>query len=303
MNIKNLISKFRSSWHKFNNLDQIINSQLIINKYNYLAMISTEKGTQDFLIFDYPVIISLTTYGKRINEVYLVIESLLHQTQKPNRIILWLDNSFRNSSIPLTLLNQQKRGLEIFYCEDIKSYTKLVPTLRSFPDSIIITIDDDMIYTADFVEYLVDGYKRNNSKIYFYRGHKIVFDKNGNFAPYSYWVNAGAKNSSIYNLPTGVCGILYPPNCFHKDVTDERIFMDLCPHGDDIWFKAMSLLKGVECEKIETGKDANDKFIYLETAVNYSLSNINNVQGMNDIQIRKVFERYNLKSFLHENTI
>jgi hypothetical protein len=30
------------------------------------------------------------------------------------------------------------------------------------------------------------------------------------------------------------------------------------------------------------------KFVYVETAVLYSLSNVNNVQGMNDVQISKM---------------
>ena len=302
MNVNKIIYKIRQAFYKINNLDQIINNQITINRYVSLAMMSTEKGTCDDLLFEHPMIVSLTTYGLRINEVYLTVESLLHQTVKPNRIILWLDNSFKNSNIPFVLREQEKRGLEICYCEDIRSYTKLIPTLEVYPNSVIVTVDDDMIYTPDFIEHLANAYQKDNAKIYFYRGHKIVFDKKGNLASYLNWVKAGANGSSILNLPTGVCGVLYPPNCFHKDVTNRKVFMDICPYADDIWFKAMSLLNGVECEKIETGKDANEKFVYVETAVLYSLSNVNNVQGMNDVQISKVFEKYNLKSMLYETS-
>ncbi|MDP3180683.1 MAG: hypothetical protein Q8M67_02610, partial [Bacteroidota bacterium] len=121
---------------------------------------------------------------------------------KPNRIILWLDNSFKNTTIPYLLRMQEKRGLEICYCIDIRSYTKLVPTLELCPNSVIITVDDDMIYTPDFIEHLLNAYQKDSKKVYFYRGHKIVFDKKGKLAPYENWVTIGAKGSSVFNMPT-----------------------------------------------------------------------------------------------------
>jgi len=302
MYIHRLLSRIRNAFYNIENIEKIINKQLTITRYNELSMVSSERGTSEKFVINRPIVISLTTYGLRINEVHLTIESLLHQTVKPNKIILWLDNSFKDTAIPYLLRMQEKRGLEICYCIDIRSYTKLVPTIESCPNSVIITVDDDMIYTPDFIEHLVNAYKKDSTKVYFYRGHKIAFDKNGKIAPYDTWVTNGAKGSSIFNLPTGVSGVLYPPNCFHVDVTNRNIFLKICPYADDIWFKAMTLINEIECEKIETGKEADEKFIYIETAVSYSLSNINNLQKMNDVQIDQVFKKYDLKSILVGNT-
>lgn len=295
MNVKNFINKIRSAFNNSYYVENIVKSQLVIHKYENLSFESKNKGITEDVNYGHQLIVSLTTYGSRINDVYLTIESMLHQTIKPNKIILWLDYSFKNKKLPIVLQKQQERGLEIEFCEDIRSYTKLVPTIEKYPNSIIVTIDDDMIYTYDFIENLVNAYEINPNKIYFYRGHKIVFDNNKNIKSYIDWVRQGAKDSSLLNVPTGVCGVLYPPNCFYEDVTKKEIFMKICPYADDIWFKAMSYLKKIECEKIETGKDANEKFIYINTAVGTSLSNINNVQGMNDLQIKQVFDFYKIK--------
>jgi len=297
MKIYNDLRKF---YQKVKNIENIINTKLVVNKYDYLAMITNEKGIEKEGGRKEEIVISLTTYGHRIHEVYLTVESLLHQTIKPNRIILWLDYSFKDLNIPIILKRQIDRGLEIQYCEDIRSYTKLVPTLKLCPNAVIVSVDDDMIYTPDFLEHLVNGYKKNPSKIYFYRGHKIVLDSKGNVMPYSDWVKTGAEDSSVFNVPTGVCGVLYPPKCFHKDVINQEVFLDICPYADDIWFKAMSLLNKIECVKVEVGKDVNDKFTYVNTAESYSLSNINNLQGMNDVQIQDVFKRYKIKTILEE---
>lgn len=293
--LKKVYKKIRKIFDNNFNIEKIIRNQLVLQNYETLSLNSVDLGIDKKVLLGNQLIVSLTTYGHRINDVHLTIESILHQTVKPNKVILWLDNRLKNNVLPIFLQKQMKRGLEIEFCEDIGSYTKLVPTLKKYPDSIIITVDDDMVYTYDFIEHFVNSYLKNPNKIYFYRGHKIVFDKNKKLKSYKDWVKEGASGCSLLNVPTGVCGVLYPPNCFHNDVTNHKLFLELCPHADDIWFKVMTYLKGFECEKIETGKDPNEKFVYINTALETSLSNINNVQGMNDVQIKQVFNFYKIK--------
>ena len=71
---------------------------------------------------------------------YDTIESIMEQTMKANRIILWLDYSFEKQPLPKALQLLQKRGLEIEYCKDIRSYKKLIPALKKslFPLQIYV---------------------------------------------------------------------------------------------------------------------------------------------------------------------
>jgi len=87
------------------------------------------------------IIISLTSYPSRIKFVHIAINSLLHQSIKPYKIILWLAKSQflnGNKDLPKNLLDLIEKGLTIEYYDskiDIKSYHKLIPTLKKFPNN------------------------------------------------------------------------------------------------------------------------------------------------------------------------
>jgi hypothetical protein len=144
-------------------VSKIVRKNLLMQEYTRLARESQSIGiTSTNYFHEKEVIISLTTYSKRIYDVYLAIETLMHQTMKPNKIILWLaEDEFTLDNIPQTLKNLQKRGLTIEFCKDLKSYKKLVPALKKYPEDIIITVDDDALYQHDLVENLVNAYKDN----------------------------------------------------------------------------------------------------------------------------------------------
>ena len=64
------------------------------------------------------ITISLTTFGPRIETVYLTIESLMQQSLKADRIVLCLAKSeFSEAGLPTALKKQRERGLEILFCE------------------------------------------------------------------------------------------------------------------------------------------------------------------------------------------
>lgn len=192
------------------------------------------------------VIISLTTYDIRINTVALTIISLLQQTKVVDCIILWLSkDEFSMGTIPINLKELQSLGLQIEFCDDLKSYKKLIPTLKMYPNDIIITVDDDVIYEADIVQQMLDSYAEYPDYVHCMRGHKMVLDNNGSLSSYNRWEFCTMDfTPSAKIFPTGVGGILYPPGFYYKDIFDVELFMRLAPHGDDIWFKAMSLLQG-----------------------------------------------------------
>lgn len=277
-------------------LEKTVNEVVTMNRFKTFFETSDSSGVTDERIADREVIVSLTSYGTRLDNCYLAVESLLHQTLKPNRIVLWLDEKIYADPerIPLTLRKQTERGLEIRLCEDIRSYKKLIPALESSGESVIITVDDDLMYPVFFVEKMVDAYRRDSSKIYFFLGHRMMFGRNGLPLPYRRFMKIDATGSSLVNMPIGVGGVLYPPGCFDERVVDRKLFMELCPTADDVWFKAMSLLKGTECEKIEV-PNARMQFVEVPNVETDKLEYINVTKGRNDVQLRNVFERFDLK--------
>lgn len=142
-----------------------------------------EVGIRD----DNNVIITLTSYPDRINKLWITIESLLRQTYKPKKIILWLAESQfpeKTKSLPKSLLKLQKRGLTIEFCEDIKSFKKFFYTAKIYNDYIIITADDDVIYPNNLIENLLKTYANNNHCVCCYRAHQIKL--NNDFKPVKY---------------------------------------------------------------------------------------------------------------------
>ena len=231
-------------------------------------------------------IVTLTSYGKRVKSTapYTVC-SLLNQTVLPDRIILWLANG---TPIPPILKELMKKGLEIKYCEDIKSYKKLVPALKQFSDDVLITADDDVYYPANWFEQLRNAYNNDTTKIYAHRMHRISFDENHKILSYSKWQHAVIGREGGGELfPTGRGGILYPPHSLDARCCETESFMNAAPAGDDIWFWAMAKLKGTEYGLVNNGCT-----YFPDVAPNNDGLFIKNVKGGNDCQIKNVIKRF-----------
>lgn len=295
-----MLKKFQKLLHIASLVENIkIDNKITIREefLNYCAFNSQISGITEQKYCNQEIIISLTTYNKRLHQVYLSIESLMQQSMKANKIVLWLSSDYQNKLLPPVLALQQKRGLEIYYCDDIKSYKKLIPSLKKYPDSVIITVDDDVYYNHNFIENFIFSYLKSPNYIYFNRGFTIQL-KNNIFAPYIKWKNITHQEVSPLNFATGVGGILYPPRCFNDEVFNEKIFMDICQYADDVWFKAMSLYNGIQSKKSVSVSPVGDDFLINKSVQDIGLSKINNEKNMNDLQIKKVFDNYNLYSLL-----
>jgi len=200
------------------------------------------------------VVISLTTYGERINSVYLTIESLFNQKQPVNKIYLWLSRQDTSEgSLPRTLLRLQARGLTIkFVDENLYSYKKLIYTYEIEKTEVeyIATADDDVYYPRKWLEKLLLVSKREKNKaVLCYRG-KIIQFKAGKLDDYSDWPTAdNTDNDKNKIMPTGVSGVLYPINSL-KDVNQKNIFLDGFKTADDIWFKFITLKNGFQSRLI-----------------------------------------------------
>lgn len=238
------------------------------------------------------LIISLTSYGHRIGKTTpLTIASLLNQTQSPDRIVIWLAYGDKPSR---ALKKLEKYGLHIKYTDDIRSYKKLVPTLKENPKSIIVTVDDDMLYPKNWLEKTLKTYKENPKAIVVNRGKKIII-KNGQVRPYTEWpLLVDNKVTSTLMLPTGAGGVLYPPHSLDSRVTDEGLYMKLAPHADDLWFWAMAELKNTKRVLVIDGF-SNTVEYELDNSNNNRLSIVNvdpKNKNNNDRQLAKILDQF-----------
>lgn len=268
---------------------------------------SSESGISSEKYCDEEIIVSLTSFGKRIYEVFLSIESIMQGTVKPNRIILWLsEEEFYGKTLPVTLQKQQKRGLQIQYCHDIRSYKKIIPSMMLFPGASIITIDDDLMYEYDLIENLVNTHRLYPNDICSCRMHRIKLD--GDNIPLSYlkwdW-EVNPKDVSAKHFLTSGAGTLFPPKCFISDFFNEELFMSLCPYGDDIWINAFALLSNRTIRKSYTHSSKGCDYTMIRFNQDDALWIENNSQEScrNDVQFHKVFDHFDLYHYLSEQSL
>lgn len=202
------------------------------------------------------VIVSLTSYPKRMYDIHLCLYSLLTQSFKPDAVILWLAREqFPNGldDVPQKVLNLQQWGLTIKWCADYRSYKKLIPSLQEYPNDIIVTADDDLFYEPDWLFVLWHNYLKSDRKsLIAHRSHKVLM-QDGIIQPYSHWRKCVDDCSrSYYNFSTNGGGTLFPPNSLHNDVKNYELSAKYCPLGDDIWIWGMAVRKGTKIQIVDT---------------------------------------------------
>lgn len=194
------------------------------------------------------VVVTLTTFPQRISEVHLAIGSILLQRFKPDAVELWLARDQFPSgegALPPKLGRLVRFGLSIRWCDDLRSYKKLLPALEAHPDAILVTADDDAFYPSEWLERLHAGHLEHPSCVCCHRAHRITFGESGNRLPYMEWASevTGVEPSPL-NFFTGVGGVLYPPGRLHADVARHELASRLAPTADDVWFWAMAIRAG-----------------------------------------------------------
>lgn len=313
MMIKRLIAKFRKALFNSSRFDELLNKEaagieqrlsssfrkdIVKNQYLQLYLNCEKKGVVDTLYNGKRIVVSFTTYGMRINDVHLVIESIMQQTLKPNKIILWLDQTeFTEHTIPASLKELKTRGLEICFFEDIKSYNKLIPALRNYPNDIIITIDDDVIYPIDLIDRLYHQHVKYPNEVICTHAHIISFSKEGVLLPYELWPDppTDRSRSSKSFLPLGIGGVLYPPKCLHDDVFKKEIFMSLSPMADDLWFKIMALRNGTSCRTTPIYENFDSWIVPINRKDDIRLFDTN--AKMNLVQLKNLMNEYGLDQY------
>lgn len=226
-----------------------------INKVlvNLIFPITQKRKTNYGLDAESKIIVSLTSYPARISTVWITIASLLQQTMKPYKLILWLaEEQFPGRKIPDSLERLKKRGLEIRFCDNLKPHKKYYYTMQEYPDYFVITADDDILYPEDHIEQLWKGHEKYQDAVICHWSHRIDFDRQGRFIPYNDWVDNNEEEPSFSTMAVGCNGILYPPGSLPKETFDKKKIAKISLNTDDLWLKCMEIQNGwktVNCNR------------------------------------------------------
>ena len=237
------------------------------------------------------LIVTLTSYPARFATLARTLRSLLDQSIRPDRTILWIDEAALDR-VPGDVRALEQAGLELRGCRDLRSYTKLIPALAAFPEAFHVTADDDVYYPPDWLERLTAEFDPARPAILAMRAHLATADARGALRPYREWELATHRRcddgARRLLFPTGVAGVLYPPRALGPDVSDEATFMALCPHADDLWGFWMAARHGTEQRRVAGAFD----IVNWPRSQDVGLFHENWLGDRNDRQIRALEARF-----------
>lgn len=242
------------------------------------------------------VIVSFTSYPKRIKDVWLVAETLLRQSVKPDEVILWLaDSQFDGlQSLPPRLLALQERGLTIRFCEDLRSHKKYFYVLQEHPRDLVILADDDLFYPQDTVKRLLEMHRRWPEDICCMTAQ--VMEPGVQSLP-SQWRNPRLDENNLQHSDriqafTG-SGTLVPPGALPEETFDQNMVRQLCPYADDLWVTFMANRAGT---RITTQKKWRPFPVSIYGTAAGSLYYINGEGKQNDVQWQNLLDHYGAKA-------
>jgi hypothetical protein len=189
-----------------------------------------------------PVVLSLTSYSPRFRYLLKTLKCLILQDHPNFKIVVNLAVSDFDS-MPRNLKRFRKFDVEFKPIEkDLKVFMKLLPTLENYPNSIIVTADDDIYYGKKWLSTLVEISSDNPDCIIGYRAIHVPNDLLT--SSYRDWPSPEFfMKSSDSLLLTGVAGILYPANTFANQNRIISKLMALSPRNDDLaYFVASNIL-------------------------------------------------------------
>jgi hypothetical protein len=234
-----------------------------------------------------PLAVSLTSYGSRLNSVYLTIESISKGVIKPQRIVLWIDETDKFNCPPPSILRLIARGLEIRRTTNFGPHKKYYPYIQAFvnDDLPLLTADDDVIYPEYWVNDLLQAYYVEPKHIHCFRARTLSFDSNA-LPPYAAWPLCESDQAARTTFLTGVSGVLYPPSFLPELRQRGAVFMEVCPKADDIWLNVIALRAGFLVKQVRV-KAMDFPEIPGSQAVALWISN--QVGGSNDSQIHATY--------------
>lgn len=262
-------------------------------------------GTYRKMLDEPNVIVSVTSFPDRIKKASASLVTLLNQSIKPYKTILWLsEDEFPNLELdlPPDLLALKEQGLEIMWDQgNRKSFKKLLPALEKYPDCIIVTADDDLLYHHDWLFSLCRSYLTDRQNVHCHRVTRLFFYDSDNvteanaseklrFVPQNLLFigpgyRADIKLPSSFNKPCTGSGCLFPPKTFDSTVFNEKLYQSLCPSSDDIWFYLCALRKKKKVRVPEI-----------------SFSTLSYVEGTQDCALCSSNDKFHHKTFFNHLT-
>ena len=254
------------------------------------------------------LVVSFTTTPTRIHKIEPMLKSILNQTRQPDFIIANLPNEYIRDKNELIIPDFIKNNEKIIVnrCQDYGPATKLVGVLNKKnifdKNDYIITVDDDIKYQNNLLEFYEKFIKINNNNVYGLSG--FDFTSNGSFN----WIS---EQKILYSCDCleGWASISYPFKFLKNNILLElKVAPKYLLFSDDVlisnYFKKVTKLilirtndfnhhknvilgYGDEKDALHNQKGDSTHFINYKNSYNYLTSK--NKNNMNSSDFLKLF--------------
>lgn len=246
------------------------------------------------------VIVSLTSFPAAISYAVRAVKSILAGSVLPDKVVLYLTFAqFDSESLPipeeLTALSKENPILEIRnYDPDIRSYRKLVPALKDFPEAMIVTVDDDVAYHRHMLRDLLQLHERFPNAILAHRAKRVLTGKPYRKWPKFRWYHFLLKRIHLgYDcIQTGCGGVLYPPHSLKQEMMDIALFSQLAPTADDFWFWASAVVNGTKILPVPFGPHNKPRGLGKPRELSLKTVNFKEGKDRNDAAFHAILENY-----------
>jgi hypothetical protein len=240
------------------------------------------------------VIISLTSIKSRYENKQLqkTLDRLLTLNYNNYIIVLniskepkYLDKGF--TDVDIKWLSLSYPTIKINVVENYGPLRKIIPTLKLYPNNIIITVDDDAIYKKNIISKFTHIYNLHKC-IVCGRSRKIKTNYIEKITNYELSDKNGLK---INLLPEGVGGVLY-----HSSMFDEKFINfnfnsieDEFLRNDDLLLRACTIIKKIPVYHINDTYKSNGVYKPLQVIEKIFLDSKKKIKKNNSKLITNIF--------------
>lgn len=236
----------------------------------------------------------MTTIPKRKERLTDNLPSILKQSYQFDKLVINVDDNLSEDDYKwYDNLKGEDSRIEINRCESKwRSCNKLLPTIKKYPEDVIITVDDDIYYPVDTIKLLVETYEKNKDCIITHEINPISFNRDMTYVSYKNAYDIMLLQKEWGKYFSNCC--LFPPHVFDgSDLFDFEKMME-CTNGthDELWFWVQSTINGVQCIGLNYVRSFAPEILKRYEEGEYQLTMFNNTAEKIEGYMKKINEMY-----------
>lgn len=234
------------------------------------------------------VFVCVTTTSKRLGLFFYGFQSLVRQDYEDFKIVINLSKQAYLFDDGIESIPDWMGGenVQVNFVENTGSYRKLLPLIDAVKgDDLIITADDDMLYSESWLPRLVNEAVKYPDSIVCGGARRISRNIFGSLQNYSSWPLCTASETAMNLVPIGVFGVAYRRRLIDLEFISDVAYKEHAPTADDLWFRIASMRKNIP--------------VHVAPEVAYDNAGIEHTMGLEETNL---FKKRGSRSFLARAT-